>query len=326
MRACFVGVTASNGVPKATEERALTSHTASTPSRSATTSSSPVLPERQLRATIRQPRSAYHSAARSSPAAPSGRVTARCWPGRCVESQLLLRELLHVDVLERDDLHVGDEPALAVHVPDPGVPELELDPAAAAVVVDRLRDLVGQVEAPLRLDHVGEHRRDVLVLLVELELDLRLVPLEVLRAHRSMVRPGPEADASAGGPLLLDLGGATDAVPQVVELGPAHVAPGQHLDALEDGRVDREGPLDAHAEAHLADREGLAHAGALALDDDALEHLHPLAAGLHHPDVHLEGVAGGELGDVVAQAGAVDEIGAVHGALGSWGLPGDERG
>ena len=54
-------------------------------------------------------------------------------------------------------------------------------------------------------------------------------------------------------------------------------------------------------------------AAALAADDDALEHLDPLAVALDHADVHLQGVAGGEVGDVVAQVGAVDEIGGVHG-------------
>ncbi len=90
--------------------------------------------------------------------------------------------------------------------------------------------------------------------------------------------------------------------------------------------MHREGALDADAEADLAHGERLPDARALAADDDALEQLHALAAALDHADVDLEGVAGGEVGDVVPETGAVDQIGAVHGALGSWGLPGDERG
>ena len=42
-------------------------------------------------------------------------------------------------------------------------------------------------------------------------------------------------------------------------------------------------------------------AAALAADHRALEDLDPLAVALDHPDVHLQGVAGGELRDVVAQ-------------------------
>ena len=57
------------------------------------------------------------------------------------------------------------------------------DVRAPAGVADRLVHLVGQVEPPLGLDDVGEHRTDVLVLLVELELDVGLVPLEVLGTH-----------------------------------------------------------------------------------------------------------------------------------------------
>src|SRR5205085_7462176 len=121
--------------------------------------------------------------------------------------------------------------------------------------------------------------------------------------------------------LLLDLRGLSDPVAQVVELGPAHVAPNRHLDLLDDRRVHGERALDTDAEADLADLEGLAQARALAADDDALEQLDPLPVALDHADVHLHGVAGGEVGDVVPQAGAVDEIGGVHGAKGPSGDP-----
>ena len=67
------------------------------------------------------------------------------------------------------------------------------------------------------------------------------------------------------------------------------------------------------------------HAAALAADDDALEHLDPLAGAFDDADVHLQGVAGRELGDVVAQLGAVDEIGGVHRASGSGGGARAER-
>ncbi len=47
---------------------------------------------------------------------------------------------------------------------------------------------VGQVEAPLGLDHVGEQREHRPVLLDQGQLDLRLVPLEILFAHRRGTR------------------------------------------------------------------------------------------------------------------------------------------
>src|SRR6478672_4063322 len=112
--------------------------------------------------------------------------------------------------------------------------------------------------------------------------------------------------------LLLDLGGLPDAVAEVVELRPAHVAACNDLDLGDDRRVLREGALDTDAEAHLADREGLADSAALDPDHHALEHLHAFASALDDAHVHLEGVAGPEVGDVVAQVSAVDEIGCVH--------------
>src|SRR5690606_33813904 len=96
---------------------------------------------------------------------------------------LLGGELLDVHVLERDDAHALHEAAGAVHVPHPGVAQVELDVGAPTPVADGLRDLVREVEPPLGLDDVREHRADVLVLLVELELDVGLVALEILGAH-----------------------------------------------------------------------------------------------------------------------------------------------
>src|SRR4051794_30597511 len=102
--------------------------------------------------------------------------------------------------------------------------------------------------------------------------------------------------------LLLDLGGLPRASPQVVQLGPPHVAPGDELDLGDDRRVDGERPLHADLEAQLAHGEGLLQARALPGDDVALEDLDPLAAALDHPDVHLEQVARAEVGDVGAEA------------------------
>src|SRR3954447_26409120 len=111
---------------------------------------------------------------------------------------------------------------------------------------------------------------------------------------------------------LLDLGGLAAEVAQVVELRAAYVATGHDLDLLEDRGVDREGALDADAEGDLADREGPADARALDSDHDALEHLDAGAVALDDLDVDLDGVAGAEGGDVVAQRGGgqrVDDVG-----------------
>src|SRR3954447_12349263 len=101
----------------------------------------------------------------------------------------------------------------------------------------------------------------------------------------------------AGVAALADAGALADAAAQVVELGPADVAAGGDLDALDLRRVQRERALHADAEGLLADREGLAHALALALDDHALEDLRTAARALDDLEVHADAVARLELGD-----------------------------
>src|SRR4029079_3039980 len=73
--------------------------------------------------------------------------------------------------------------------------------------------------------------------------------------------------------LLLDLRGLAAQITEVVELGAADVAAGGDLDAVDVRRVHGERALDAHAERHLADGEGLARARAVPTDHDTLEHL-----------------------------------------------------
>src|SRR4051812_830821 len=91
---------------------------------------------------------------------------------------------------------------------------------------------------------------------------------------------------------LADAGALADAAAQVVELGPADVAAGGHLDLLDLRRVHREGALDADAEALLAHGEGLADPVALALDDDALEDLRTATRALDDLEMHAHAVAG----------------------------------
>ena len=96
-----------------------------------------------------------------------------------------------------------------------------------------------------------------------------------------------------------------DAIAQVVELRAAHVAAGGDLDALDLRRVHGEHALHAYAEGLLAHGERLARAVALALDHDALEDLHPTARALDDLEVHLDAVAGREVGNA-AQLRALD--------------------
>jgi len=114
---------------------------------------------------------------------------------------------------------------------------------------------------------------------------------------------------------LLDLGLLAAEVSQVVELRATHVATGDDLDVVDHRAVHRERALDAHLEADLADGEGLAHTVAGAADDDALEDLDAGAVALGDVDVHLDGVAGAEVGDVGAQGCCVDGVEDQHDLL-----------
>src|SRR6185295_19436817 len=61
--------------------------------------------------------------------------------------------------------------------------------------------------------------------------------------------------AAANGPALGDTRRLSGAAAQIIELGPAHVAAADHLDMVDDRRIEREDALDAFAEADLADGE-----------------------------------------------------------------------
>src|SRR5262249_6330527 len=114
-------------------------------------------------------------------------------------------------------------------------------------------------------------------------------------AHRRLPSPrrlrAPLADAR----LLADL------LAKVVELGAVDIADGGDVDLLDLRRVEREGPLDAHAERLLPDGGGLARAGALPADDDALEDGSAAALSLDDREVDAHGVPRLERRQIVTQ-------------------------
>src|SRR4051794_11111809 len=118
-------------------------------------------------------------------------------------------------------------------------------------------------------------------------------------ALHDLLRPGVAA--------LADAGALADPAAQVVELGAPDVAAGGHLDLLDLGAVQRERALDADAEGLLADREGLAHALTLALDDDAFEDLRAAPRALDDLEVDLDAVPGLVAGDA-AQLRALEGV------------------
>src|SRR5690606_23579680 len=106
--------------------------------------------------------------------------------------------------------------------------------------------------------------------------------------------------------LLLDLLGLTAKIPQVVELGSADVAAALHLDLLVDRGMDREGPLHADPEAHLANGEGLLQPATGTGDHHTGEDLDPGPVALDHLHVHPHRVTGPELRHVGAEGCLVD--------------------
>src|SRR5262249_32515956 len=75
-------------------------------------------------------------------------------------------------------------------------------------------------------------------------------------------------------PPLLDPGRATGPTAQVIELRAARLAGAHHLDLVDAGRMDQEGPLDADAVGgDPANGKVLVDATAATANDDALEHL-----------------------------------------------------
>ena len=106
---------------------------------------------------------------------------------------------------------------------------------------------------------------------------------------------------------LAHAGALAHALAQVVELGAAHVATGSDLDALDLGRVHREGALDPDAKGLLAHGEGLTGAMALALDHHALEHLHAAPGALDDLKMDLHAISRREVGHA-AQLRALDSF------------------
>src|SRR5664279_261202 len=124
--------------------------------------------------------------------------------------------------------------------------------------------------------------------------------------------PGSPDPASATRALLLDLGGLTAQIAQVVQLGPANVAAGDQLDAVQVRRVNGKGALHADAETDLANGEGLADTATLPADHMTGEDLDTRTRALDDLDVHLHRVAGTEVRDIGPQRGGVQGVQGVH--------------
>ena len=103
----------------------------------------------------------------------------------------------------------------------------------------------------------------------------------------------------SGAGYFLEAGSLAAEVAEVEELGAADLVGADLFDLVYDLGVVGEDALDALAEAHFADGEGTL--GALfAGNDHAFERLEALFVALFDLNLHADGVAGGEVGEVGA--------------------------
>jgi hypothetical protein len=103
------------------------------------------------------------------------------------------------------------------------------------------------------------------------------------------------------GTLLRDPGSFPPETPEVIELGPAHPASADDLDALYSGGMERENTLDSDSGGNLPDHEGLSYATTPPTDADPLKSLDPLFLPFTDAVKNPDRIPGSELGDVLAK-------------------------
>src|SRR5690242_19021518 len=108
--------------------------------------------------------------------------------------------------------------------------------------------------------------------------------------------------------LVLHAGCLAGEVAQVEEAAAADDAARNDLDLLEARGVQHENALHPDVEAHLADRERRAQAGAVALDDDAPEDLDAELVALDDLVVDGDGVANPEVRDILADSARLQRV------------------
>jgi hypothetical protein len=96
-------------------------------------------------------------------------------------------------------------------------------------------------------------------------------------------------------------GSLTPETPEIVELGPAHAAPTNHLYALHGGGVEGENTFYANAGRNFPDGKGLTHTAAFASNANTLEGLDSLFFALTDAIENPDRIPGIELGKVLAK-------------------------
>ena len=112
--------------------------------------------------------------------------------------------------------------------------------------------------------------------------------------------------------LLLDLSGLAHAVTQVVQLGTTNLALADGLDHGHIGRMQGEDLLAANTVGDAANSDGLADAAMLAGNDSAFKHLDTLTSAFLDANVHTNGVAHPNFGQLFLHVLAVESLNKIH--------------
>ena len=100
---------------------------------------------------------------------------------------------------------------------------------------------------------------------------------------------------------LRDPGSFPPETPEIIQLGPAHPAPADNLDALYGGGVEGEDTLDSNTGRDLPDHKGLSHTTTPPANADPLKCLDPLFLPFTDAVKNPDRIPGSELWDVLAK-------------------------
>ncbi len=103
--------------------------------------------------------------------------------------------------------------------------------------------------------------------------------------------------ASAASAIFFDAGATSGSAAEIVEARSADFAMPGYLDALDDGRVYKEGAFNANFMGYATDGKALSRSATSSAEDDAFENLSSLAVAFPHLDCDSDGVSGAKIVD-----------------------------
>ena len=112
--------------------------------------------------------------------------------------------------------------------------------------------------------------------------------------------------------LFPDLGGFSDPITEVVELGSTNITTSHTLDSFDDRGVQRKRAFNAYTKTELADRVGLADSAALTTDNHTLKNLGAGTVALQDANMNPERVAWIEIRDISPVNKVVNDVCGLH--------------